>query len=1006
MNLFPLPIVYFRAYKVVRPDWIIDSKKAGKQLNWKDYRLIKNLSNQKELTFRAKKEYEDNNSTGTMSLTKVNDSTSISIPCNNSNNNDNNNNANNNNNLNQNIPPHIKNKNYNSTNPNDKKNTEYINIAQQSTHPHNSGNKPTTLLIKEQQKIENSSINKDSSSIMNNWERNHTSTHPGFIKNYYKSSRLHYLSAMREELKNIVRKAEQHHQQQQCKLKSSYDDCSNDSKEGLQYYIMHVDFDCFFTSVGIKDRPELKDQPVAVAHGNGLKDNSSSDIASCNYKAREFGVYNGMIVGKAKKLCPNLKIIPYEFDKYKEVSEAFYNVLFQFTKDIQAVSVDEALLEIWASNSQGDDSEIESLVTTLRNNIRQNTGCEASVGIGPNILLAKLATKKAKPCGQYYCKPQEVDEFLSDQKIINLPGVGHAMASKFKDLLVETIGDLKKLTLKSLTSKFGLRTGQVFFNYARGIDDSKLIKNQPRKSISAEITWAIRFENKEQVYEFLTSLSNEVSERLKNINKKGKSITLKVMVRSPNAPKEAKYLGHGHCDSRSKSTLLDRYTDDPDTIALYIKNLFDSLNLSITKIRGLGIHIHKLNNEDEVVVAKNKNSMKYFQPIEATSDKNKEKVVNNTPPKETIIVDYNVFMELPSNIREELKRKHELQLINKLAEDIPSTSYAHQSLKSNTHHQMKDILMNEVDIDNDDGVNDIEIESDYLFVENSSPKSVSQSIPDLPNWSQLDPEALLALPESMQRQILEAYKKLNKSKQEKHRNSIKPTASLHSTATTTVPIRNDGSKIAKPQHNRIKGKQKEKINSNNNSNTCTLTQIYATSNKNEFKDCIINLSKKNINPNHNENRRYMSNNLDVGHPIDMAIWSELPQDIQQELLDDYNKHHEDSINIREPIPKNTKKIKCPKLMGKSELSEVRELITTWVENYIEIPHENDVTTIKTYLLDLVKHKELENVQLLLLHLINISKIKCSTKWKPFIEDIQNSVSNAIKDAYNATLSLK
>lgn len=266
LNLFFF-IFYFRAYKVVSPNWIIDSKKAGKQLNWKNYRLIKNQSNQKELLFNGKREHNDNSSITPTSLTTVSKSisastlTSASTHCNNNNINTNNNSTKNKYKLNQSIPQTNNNtKNSNLTNSYNKNNNASINIIQQqSTHPSNLNNEPSTSIIKlQQQGIENNLANRDSYSNINIWDRNHSSMHPDFIKNYYKSSRLHYLSAMREELKDIVRKAEH----QQSNLKSSYSNNSNSSKEGLQSYIMHVDFDCFFTSVGIKDRPELKDQPV------------------------------------------------------------------------------------------------------------------------------------------------------------------------------------------------------------------------------------------------------------------------------------------------------------------------------------------------------------------------------------------------------------------------------------------------------------------------------------------------------------------------------------------------------------------------------------------------------------------------------------------------------------------------------------------------------------------------------------------------------------------------
>ena len=90
--------------------------------------------------------------------------------------------------------------------------------------------------------------------------------------------------------------------------------------------IMHVDFDCFFASVSLRDRPELVGKPVGIAHGQGQGGLKSSDVASCNYEARSKGVKNGMPVGRALEKCPEMQILPYEFEKYKEATDELYKV--------------------------------------------------------------------------------------------------------------------------------------------------------------------------------------------------------------------------------------------------------------------------------------------------------------------------------------------------------------------------------------------------------------------------------------------------------------------------------------------------------------------------------------------------------------------------------------------------------------------------------------------------------------------------------------------------------
>lgn len=249
----------------------------------------------------------------------------------------------------------------------------------------------------------------------------------------------------------------------------------------------HVDFDCFFASVGLLDRPHLRDKPVAVSHGRGIKGNSSSDIASCNYIAREYGIYNGMHIGAAKQKCPELQVIPYEFEKYRAISEAFYEILFSYADVIQAVSVDEALMEVASHVTQSNAGQEDALAREIRDTIRDATGCEASIGIGQNILLARLATKKAKPCGQFNTLNCDLSAFLAEQDVRDLPGVGYAMEEKLEELGVATLEQLSHVTLGELQRRFGPKQGQTLYNFARGIDKRPLNTERPRQSVSAEV---------------------------------------------------------------------------------------------------------------------------------------------------------------------------------------------------------------------------------------------------------------------------------------------------------------------------------------------------------------------------------------------------------------------------------------------------------------------------------------------------------------------------------------
>ena len=185
-------------------------------------------------------------------------------------------------------------------------------------------------------------------------------------------------------------------------------------------------------------------------------------LSGCSYQAREQGVKNGMFLGPALQLCPDLRTIPYDFEGYKSVARKLYDAVACYTLQIQAVSCDEMLVDLTdVLRETGVNSE--KFAEVLRSEIFETTCCKASVGIGPSPLLAKMATKKAKPDGVFCLVQSEAEEFLGPMPAQSLPGVGRKMAKKLQDVFgTESCGDLQKLPLERLKGQFGLKTGQVW----------------------------------------------------------------------------------------------------------------------------------------------------------------------------------------------------------------------------------------------------------------------------------------------------------------------------------------------------------------------------------------------------------------------------------------------------------------------------------------------------------------------------------------------------------------
>jgi DNA repair protein REV1 len=432
--------------------------------------------------------------------------------------------------------------------------------------------------------------------------RKSTVVNPEFLEQYYRESRLHHLSAWKADLKLQMQKmAEEKSLSQKMRQKRP---------AGARRYILHVDFDSFFAAVSIKKHPEYEDTPVAVAHGNGSSGGNGSEIASCNYPARKFGIKNGMWMKRAQELCPELRVLPYDFPEYEKASTSFYEAIIATGGIVQSVSVDEALVDISmlcfvAAGTDGitraegsvyrEQAEADIIAQKLRDEIRARTGCNVSVGIGGNILLAKVALRKAKPAGQYHIRPEEALEFMGPLEVTDLPGVAHSIAGKLEEIGIKLVKDIREVSKEKLISTLGPKTGEKLWEYARGIDKKEVGDIEIRKSVSAEVNWGVRFYNQEQVDEFIESLCGELSRRLVKERVKGRHLSLKLMKKAADAPLDPpKHLGHGRCDSFNKSVVLGVATHDKVILTKEVLSMLKSFGFTPGELRGIGIQMTRL----------------------------------------------------------------------------------------------------------------------------------------------------------------------------------------------------------------------------------------------------------------------------------------------------------------------------------------------------------------------------------------------------------------------------
>ncbi|KAI0022264.1 impB/mucB/samB family protein [Xylariomycetidae sp. FL0641] len=627
-SLPPKKMVDFNKYRIVKPAWVTDSIKAGKLLPWTEYRVVEETPRQKTLKLDASgfstqshaqhsplsgyREQTDNsfytsqlkafaesideghvqdNSPSRSSYARAKGATSDSEP----------------------IGKYTKILREGAPSPGDMRKADWPDpeasvgfrmqdgaaadsVRKTSPSGDEALNSNEELEISDQQKAMTSEEH-NALLLQDPRMRKSSTANPDFLRQYYSESRLHHLSTWKAELKSRMQKlaAEKGPQRKPMKRKA-----------GTRRYILHVDFDSFFCAVSLKSAPEYVDKPAVVAHGTG----TGSEIASCNYPARKHGVKNGMWMKRAKELYPDLKVLPYDFPAYEEASELFYESILTVGGVVQSVSIDEALLDVTtvvlsAAGSDGsginegsvwrEQEEADRIAQGLRDQIKVKTGCAVSVGIGGNILLAKVALRKAKPAGQYQIKPEEVLEFLGTLKVDDLPGVAYSIAGKLEEIGIKYVNDIRQTSKERLINTLGPKTGEKLWEYARGIDRTEVGDQPIRKSVSAEVNWGIRFITQEEAEEFVFNLCKELERRLLNEQVKGRQLTMKIMRRSLDAPLDPpKHLGHGKCDCFSKSVVFGVATHDHQVLGKESVSILRSYKFSPGDLRGLGVQLTKL----------------------------------------------------------------------------------------------------------------------------------------------------------------------------------------------------------------------------------------------------------------------------------------------------------------------------------------------------------------------------------------------------------------------------
>ncbi len=279
------------------------------------------------------------------------------------------------------------------------------------------------------------------------------------------------------------------------------------SAPGAARTILHVDMDAFYASVEVQDHPHLQGVPLIVGGTGGR-----GVVAAASYAVRRFGVHSAMPISTALRLCPDAVCVPPRMARYQEVSARVFAIFHEFTPLVQGLSLDEAFLDVTASQRLlGTPEEIGA---NIRRRIAQVTGLTASVGIAPNKLLAKIASDMRKPDGMYRLDPDSMRGVLDALPIQKLFGVGEKTLARVQAAGIRTFGDARVADQAQLWRAFG-RHGKTMQDRACGIDDRPVEPDVEEKSISAEDTFAADISDHAHMQVELQRLADRTAARLR-----------------------------------------------------------------------------------------------------------------------------------------------------------------------------------------------------------------------------------------------------------------------------------------------------------------------------------------------------------------------------------------------------------------------------------------------------------------------------------------------------------
>lgn len=351
----------------------------------------------------------------------------------------------------------------------------------------------------------------------------------------------------------------------------------DDPLHQLQQSILHVDMDAFYASLAERDNPSLKGKPVIMAR-HPKDTNGTGIVSTANYIAREYGVHSGMSSWKAYQLCPQAEFIPVNHPYVKTVSLQIYRVFQQYSDVIQRVAYDEAYLQL------PGNVDAVGVSKAIRQQIKDELNLTCSVGVSYNKLMAKIASDYNKPDGMTVIGVEDAVSFLDALDVKEVNGIGPRTVEKLAVFGVETVAELKQVSIEDLTTIFGSGT-QTMLERLSGIDPRPVDNGGEARSSGNERTYHPFLQSNKEIKRALTQLIDKLGDTLKREELYGTTVVLK--------------LRDSNFKNYSKRVSLDYLFHDKATLYTKAWELWLELRLQImSPIRLVGVTLTGLDNHD------------------------------------------------------------------------------------------------------------------------------------------------------------------------------------------------------------------------------------------------------------------------------------------------------------------------------------------------------------------------------------------------------------------------